>query len=607
MSNATPVPRSVSPRCLPPLGVLLFVLLTPASAVAETPLSEEKTITALDVLVEVGAPAGSRSPAPDLPRNLQAEDFDVRLDGFAVVPVGFSDPRSRRDETEPWSTVIYFDLRLAERDSIRWAASELAERVDTLVELGSVEIVVGDESPRRLLGPTRDAQLIENQLAGLALDPRGVHEVIEARVANLSELPETSSGSVSSAWVRAVVEAEAAAVTRRLDQMLLWVVERGPSEPKRALIWVTDGFDLDPASFYRERGLSFPGWQEVFTSTALSFARTLAGYGWVTFSFAPRAPGPGLVPGKRFGKWLYRPRMPAGLIGGTLTREERRDPDKAESYLEIGEAELGQADAESAREAFEKALYHFAGDPRSGVRQAAAKAGLGRSLEALGRPAEARQMYRHAVALDPELAPLYPQAAFDLLDPIRPLETVTLVTAGRTVRDAEAIDEAVQSLGRRARLTYQVEGRPEGRLAKLDVFIAGSPNRLRHPGWVRSGALETVAAARARSILRGEAVDGALDVRANLDRGRERKLEARVSQGKPGAPDDEPRTMRVSLAIGTPGGAIRVQHERIDLPSGAALSDWVYRTTLDALDRDEWVAVVIEDVESGEWGAELVE
>ncbi len=609
--SETRIRRSIlNRRVVPPSLVLIFLVSSQAPA-QETPLAEEQTVTALDVFVEVGAPADSKSPVPDLPRNLGVRDFELQLEGERVEPLGFADPRAGRwhAESEPWEVVVYFDLRLAERDSVRWAASELAERAEDLVELGPVEIVVAEEAPRSVLAATGDVLLLENQLAGLALDPKGFHEAIELRAANLEPdgTPREEASEASAAWGRSMVENEVASVARRLDEMLVWLVEREPHGSRKVLIWITDGFDLEPARFYRERGLSLPTGMASLSEPAGELARTLAGYGWVTLSFAPLAPGPGLVPGKRFGKWLYRPRMPSGLIGGTLTREERRDPDKAESYLEIGETQLGLGDAESAREAFERALYHFAGDPRTRLRQAAGKAGLARSLEALGRLGEARQAFRHAVELDPKLAAHYPQAELALLDPAAGLDAVALETAGRTVRDSEAVGEALSSLGRRARLTYQVSGRPKGELGRLDVTVQGSRLTLRYPRWVRSGTPVTVAAARARLLLAGRVVEGPLEVTTTLEAAPDSETALRVRLvGAAGRPPG-PRELRVSIAAGRPEGTIRVRHERIELPAEVRLSEWVYRATLESLGEEEWVAVVVEDVETGDWGAGLAE
>lgn len=599
------------PAMLSVLAVLaMLTLLTPLSLAEEPALAEQERVTALDVYIEVGGAAGVKSEVPDLPRNLRAEDFEVRLEGDELVPVGFFDPRAgAADDREPWTVVVYFDLRLAARDSVRWGASELWERVSSLVELGKVEIVAGGDSPVRVLAPTRDRELVAGELAGLAIDPRGVHEVIKLRSEVLEAIREFPEETATPDWARTVVENEIGAVQRRLDDLLLYLIDREGGGSKKALVWITDGFDLEPAGFYREHGLDLPSGTPSLAAPARRLAETLAGYGWVTLSLAPPEPGPGLVPGWRIGKWLYRPRMPTGLIGGTLVREERRDPKKAESHLEIGNIHLERDETESAQEAFEKALYHFAGDPRTSKRQAAAKAGLGRALEAQDRFSEARQAFRHAVELDPTLASLYPQSRPGLLDPTAALDLVAGETSGRTVFDAGAAEEAVTSLGRRARLTYQVSGWPRGALGGLEVAIGESDRRLHYPRWARSGTPQTIAAARARLLLAGELVEGDLEVVAVLDEEPTGGAELRVRLDRPQSTDtlraDRPRKLRVSVARGRPEGAIGVRHETVELSPDLILEDWLYRLDLEPLAEEDWVAVVVEDLESGEWGAGL--
>lgn len=596
-------------------SVALGLALLARAATAQEPAhTEEERVTAVDVFVEVGPAADSPGKAPPLRRGLGAADFEIRLGGRELPVIGFSDPREDSgSDPELWSIVVYFDLSLAERETVRWAASELAARAGELVELGQVEIVVAEEAPIRLLGATRDVGLIRDQLAGVALDPEGEHSVIESRAEALDAMRGLEPGPTLEQVAAAVVSAEAATVVRRLDELVSYVVASRVAGSKRALVWITDGFDLDPSRFFREV-LADTDVQEVsLESHVRETASVLAGYGWVTFSLAPTPPDAGLVPGFRIGKWLYRPRMPTGLIGGMVTREERRDPDKAEAYIELGESHLGGDDPGAAKEAFEKALYHFAGDPRTSNRQAAAKAGLGRALAAQGRDQNARLAFRHAVELDPSLAAEYTQSRPRLLAPIPALDIVARETAGRTIREVDDVDEALASLDRRARLTYQVAGSPRGALQALAIAPRDRDGDLSYARWSRSGTPKAIAGARARSLASGGILEGDLSVEAALemDPAGESAVLVRIGESISGVPEagepERTRRVRVSVAFGLPDALLEVRHALVEIVEGSEVRAWHHRIPLAALGANDSVAVVVEDLDSGTWGTALVE
>ncbi|MCP4200583.1 MAG: tetratricopeptide repeat protein [bacterium] len=601
--------------------VRVWLLLFAAALVASTVLGqrsvleEEERVTAVDIFIELDAEVpGKVSGRRALPRDLGLEDFEVRVDGELRPVVSFFDQRTRTgaamdplvDRTsEPWTIVLYFDLELAERDTVRWAAGELAERVQELVKLGEVELVIAEDGGVRSLAPTRDVQLLEDELAGMALDSDGVHEVIELRAEVLEALRGDPEDPGVAELGLASVEQEAFLIGRHLDELLVHLSQREVSGSKRVLFWVSDGFDLEPAEFYRSEGFEMASRGPALVDRTKQLAATLASYGWVTFGLSPPPSGPGLVPGFRIGKWLYRPRMPPFKgIGGTLIRESRRDPEKAEAYHEIGEAHLQSGDAESAREAFEKALYHFAGDPRTSKEQAAAKAGLGRAFEAQGEAAEAREAFRHAVELDPDLAQEYPQSRPRLLEPLALQETLALETAGRTVLDSDALSEAVLSLERRARLTYQLSGWPQGSIHSLEVRLRDSELALRHPSRTRSGTPRTVAAALARRLAAHDQLEGELSVQAGID---PKGLVVELDRESLAERETQDRSIKLRLTVARArlDGLAAVTHERLEIAPRSDDEVWVYRMPLDELADEEWVAVIVEDIETGRWGADL--
>lgn len=620
--------------------IVTLVVLFPSTVLAQPQegatslLRQEQRVTAVDVLVELEAgEAMPNGKTRALPKGLSSEDFEVRLDGKQVPVVSFADPRvgsgtvpgnlDRAAQAEPWTIVLYFDLDLAERDTVRWAAAELAERARDLVALGEVELVVAEHGETRSLAPTRDGDLLEGELAGMMLDPHGVHRVLELRAEALEAISAGDENADEGFAVEegqraeigsALVEQEVSAIEAHLDQLMVHLADRKVLGARRALFWISDGFDFDPAVFYRLHGLEAAPGRVSLAKRSVELAETLASYGWVTFSLSPPAAGPGLVPGFRIGKWLFRARMPPMKgIGGTLVHEERRDPDQARSHYSIGESHLASADPKAAQQSFETALYRFAGDPRTQKEQALAKAGLGRALEAQGDVAEARQAFRHAVELDPDLASLYPQVKPRLLAPRALQETLAASTAGRVVLDSEGVSEAISSLSRRARLTFQVEGAPRGVAHGLEVLVDDFEAELRHSRWARSGTPPAVAAARVRQLAGGEWIDGEIDFRVGFGSESEGsdaggaanglwiELHDDASLAREGR--EEPNHLRVTVAASHRDGAVRVLQHQLELPSeaiGGVVRLWV---PIEKSDDEEWVAALVEGLESGRWGA----
>ena len=65
--------------------------------------------------------------------------------------------------------------------------------------------------------------------------------------------------------------------------------------------------------------------------------------------------------------------------------------------------------------------------------------------------------------------------------------------------------------------------------------------------------------------------------------------------------------LRISVAVGGRDRATEVSHETVELAPDLNLDDWLYRKVLEEPGSEDWVAVVVEDIESGIWGAVLAE
>jgi hypothetical protein len=347
-------------------------------------------------------------------------------------------------------------------------------------------------------------------------------------------------------------------------------------------------------------------------AAARETARILASYGWATFALRPPEPERAESRGLRLGRWRVQPWvLPSGLPGFRGLFEERRDPERAEAHLALGLALEGQGAQEKALDAYAWALHHFADDPRTGSRQAFALTRIGALLRALGRQPEARLAFARAVALDPSLAPRYPEVAAGLLDPSPPLAALADDTAGRLVADGPLLEAAIGSLSRRVRLTYQVEGPPSGGLLPVEVRPRRPGIRLRAPRWARWGSPETLAELRVRRVLAGDLPGGALPVHAELapagdDGEGPARLAVRIDPDsalrEPAS--EEPAWIRLTLGSGGPGVTATVRHERLP-PRQLAGFSW--ETDLPGAAPGPWIAVLVEDLATGAWGADVVE
>ena len=657
MSNSSPTSGLAVLCCL-------LVLSVPAGSSAQDPeLAEGQTfrsetqVTAVDLLVEIEAGAW-RQWATGRKRDdaLTTDDFEISVDGQPVPVVAVEVPPSRLDdewdgesapetsrEIEPWHTVIWLDLVLAGTDEMRWATSRLQTAAARLTELGTVDVVVVEESPRRLLAASRDPEAVATVLSQLSLFPQGDDQLVSLRAEAIGEWEE---GNFEPGMAEALIGEEFRLVRSRQDLMLDWLGGEGqPAVGRRALFWVSGGFDLDPEVFYAQLEGDSPG-EPVAGETARAgilrseteaLAAALAGYGWLTFPMLRPEPEL-LVPGIRLGKWLFRTKGPHPeepivqnvdqeildaaterwvtnrldrilLFGIRGTREERRDPDRAEAYLELAEAFEGQEKAEEAAEAYEKALYHFAEDPRTAERQAVAMAGLSRVLAAADQTLDAERAREAARRLDPEAAAeLAPSSAFRA--PALPLALVAHATGGRLLRDDD-LTGPLDSMARRVRVTFQTEGLPTGDLRPVEVrFLAHQPETLRFPGWARSSTPASVAGARARLLLEG--VDVAL-----LGDGLDLPLPLEVEPGtgseawwlRIGATEPQalrPSRLRWTVGYGGFEGILGVEHGEVET---WRFKDGPLRTEADLRPPagTEVVCVLVEDLVTGQWNAELID
>ncbi|MFL6232602.1 MAG: VWA domain-containing protein [Thermoanaerobaculia bacterium] len=273
-------------------AALLLATQTPAPAPAAPAAVPVSTI---ELPVQILDPRG------EVPKALQAGDLAV-IDAGQKRPVVSLSPLSR-----PWRIVVYVDRVLTGSRTLRASAGTLAEQASRLAALGTVEVVVAEPQPRVALGPTREIPAIDEALSKLWLENDGRDDV---RVLRQRFRDEKAEGGIDpSERATQAIEAEARLVRRQQDAFVEWLNAQGGDGP-RAVFLVSDGFDVNPAKFYR--GTLAEG-EGALEKTAAEAARTAAALGWAVY---PMPVGDSTLPDLRKVKPRSTPQVP---LGGTIT------------------------------------------------------------------------------------------------------------------------------------------------------------------------------------------------------------------------------------------------------------------------------------------------
>lgn len=251
----------------------------------------------------------------EFPRaTLQPSDFTVVEDSQPRTVSGIS-PLS-----QPWRIVIYVDRMLTGSRTLRAAAGSLAERAPELAQLGTVELIVAEPQPRVVLAPTQNVKAIDEALSKLWLGAEGRDDIRVLRQRFRDE--KGMEGTDPYDRMTEVVEAETRLVRRQQDALAEWLVAQEGRGP-RALFLVSDGFDVDPAKFYRKELSLAKTDEEEPTGTlekvALETAQTAAALGWTAF---PLPVGDASLPDLRRVQRRGTPQVP---VGGSVRIGKKND------------------------------------------------------------------------------------------------------------------------------------------------------------------------------------------------------------------------------------------------------------------------------------------
>ena len=260
---------------------LLFVLLsglaveatqtapsaTPAAQAApEKPFVERVEVNVRTVLVLV-TDAQGRTPSPPL----APEELEVVEDGAAVAVIGVDSARFAPTRPAPELTPLpggrrldaraappdagipqhlYLDTTLLEAGSVARLAAAFERNLDRVVANGTLEIVVGDPQPRRVLAPTRDPEAVRQALRELSKNVFGKESLILLRRQTFDILRH-SLVLHAEVQLRGAAEQELRLIADALDRLARWGASLGGQRPD-VVYFVADGFDSDITETYRK-------------------------------------------------------------------------------------------------------------------------------------------------------------------------------------------------------------------------------------------------------------------------------------------------------------------------------------------------------------------
>ncbi|HEX4495040.1 MAG TPA: VWA domain-containing protein [Thermoanaerobaculia bacterium] len=283
-------------------AALLLPQTTPAPAVPSSVPSVVPSVAAAPAapLATIDLPVQILDPKGEVPRILQPGDFTV-LDAGRLRPVTGLAPLNR-----PWRIVVYVDRVLSGSRTLRAAAGTLAEQAAGLAALGTVEVVVAEPRPRVALEATRDVQAVDEALSKLWLENEGRDDVRLLRQHFRDDKPE--GGTDPAERATQAIDTETRLVRHQEDGFAEWLLSQEGEGP-RVVFLVSDGFDTNPAKFYRG---SLAEGEGALEKTAAETARTVSALGWTVF---PVPLGDSTLPDLR----RFHPRSTLKTpIGGTI-------------------------------------------------------------------------------------------------------------------------------------------------------------------------------------------------------------------------------------------------------------------------------------------------
>jgi VWFA-related protein len=179
-----------------------------------------------------------------VPRDLKPDDFVLTEDGKPQRIISVSYVDAVATDAPARQIVIFLQQSLSTTDGLREAMRGLAPNAERLTQAGEVEIVTDSPTPHSLFGPSRDAKALRAALERAGKEIEGHEEIMRSRQGWIM------SGRAQEQF-RSRVKNEWTILRTRQDSMLEWL-GRYPhvAGGVRTLVFVSDGFDVDPSLFY---------------------------------------------------------------------------------------------------------------------------------------------------------------------------------------------------------------------------------------------------------------------------------------------------------------------------------------------------------------------
>jgi hypothetical protein len=555
-----------------PLVLLLsfFLALSLTASAQEAPLQgggQQVYVTAIEIVADV------RDAKGNVPAELKPGDFVVIEDGVERAVVGLDYLRAERIAASvaaspaavpapaapegpplrtPWQNVLYFETTLSNGQGRIAAARKMMEHVETLVQMGAVDVVFADPTPRALVRNSRDASAIRTALQTVT-SSAGTNRLAAHRRQFLRDITElggmeslmTRSGrspmanpaqrrsfdsagtpeasTMDATALKMYVEEEVQMISAFRESLLSWLSSY-PRHVPRNLLMVTDGFDVNPVEFYGS----------VASSSTRTELRTVVSQSALGESAT---------------------RMGQLLAAGAWTTVSIPSDNNSDGWVD---------------DASTSAIGRVHGSV------------LGR---AAGRP-----------------------KAF-LYRPLDPLHLIADTTGGKVVANSGQLAGALEDLDDRIKLTYQVDRKPDGKARKVEVHARNRSLRVRAARFAASSTPAEMADRRAVNLLRAAAFQGDLNVDGVVDweasggptkRGTLRAV-ADVALVRRLLDAGAKGQFRITLAVQVGNEAVVVNRSAADYDVSQGV--FRFRTPLELPGNATAVVMVIEETTTGLWGS----
>jgi hypothetical protein len=163
-------------------------------------------------------------------------------------------------EAPPWRVVVYVSTELAGRFVLPELCRRTAAEAPRLTDLGPVDVVLADPSPKLITEAGSRPEDVQLALERVAAEASGLTAVERIRNGFTKEFKpgvgfdtmsraEQASPRSFAVKARAAAYRERTVIRRDLDRMVAWIQTQPPTT-RGLLVWMTGGFDLNPADFY---------------------------------------------------------------------------------------------------------------------------------------------------------------------------------------------------------------------------------------------------------------------------------------------------------------------------------------------------------------------